>query len=425
MKEKDNEHSDLSPSTCERWWRCPASIRAVAKLPEQKPNFYMAEGTVAHTVAETILRGMINREDKDIYEPIVGQIVKQDGHKVPITKEMIDAAYQYADYVLDTADENFIAFKSINIEQRVVVSEPRKLWGTSDVNMASTYTLFVDDFKYGAGTYVPVLDNKQLRYYALGAYRGMKKPEREKIQEVRVGICQPRMRGIDNEVIPIGDIIDFEAELIYRAKETEKEDAPYNPGPWCVNHFCPVRMNCQAYAEYRNKEVEVDLQEMAAEFIETGTAITIANEPTPEQVARLYAAIPMVEDFISQIKDRAMALGMAGNLPGHKVVQNYGNRVLSVDESELQALLNGKIELYEEPKLKTPAGIERAIKAYNRDRKDDKIDLSIMRSIAHKPPTKLALVEEGDPRPAYKPDVLEDFKGDVIDVQELNYAADI
>ena len=209
MKEKQTEHSPLSPSTCERWWHCPRSVREIAKLPEQPANFYMAEGTVAHSVAERVVKGIIAREHKDMYEPIVGTFVKQEGFKVPITSEMIDAAYEYADYILGTADADYIPYKRIQLEQRVVVDESLRLFGTSDCVMTGMSMLIVDDFKYGAGTYVPVADNKQLRYYALGAYKMLPDTRKPEIKYVRIGICQPRMKGTENEVIPVQDILDL------------------------------------------------------------------------------------------------------------------------------------------------------------------------------------------------------------------------
>ena len=49
------QHAILAPSAAKRWMTCPPSARLEAQVPS-KDTAYTREGTIAHAMAETILR---------------------------------------------------------------------------------------------------------------------------------------------------------------------------------------------------------------------------------------------------------------------------------------------------------------------------------------------------------------------------------
>src|SRR5882672_9580016 len=91
-----NGHSNLGPSSAERWFNCPKSVSLSAALPPQKASQYAAEGTVAHTLAEQYVTGKIDYLD---LTDKVGAAVKQDGYEIEITDEMVDGAVEYANII--------------------------------------------------------------------------------------------------------------------------------------------------------------------------------------------------------------------------------------------------------------------------------------------------------------------------------------
>lgn len=416
-------HSPLGASTCERWWNCPGSVKKIQSAPAEKPNYYMAEGSVAHKVAEEILRGVLANESKDMYEPIIGTHMPFDGHKILITDEMIDAAYVYVDYILQQIKDHHIPKKSINIEHRVQVDKTRQLFGTADCDMHNIYQILVNDFKYGAGTFVPTKGNKQLQYYALGSYLMRSKLIREEISEVHMSIVQPRMKGIDKTVIPIEELTDFHHELLIRAdKAIEQLDVPepeleLNAGHWCIDHFCPVRNDCAAFKKYRSDETGTELA-LLADAVDARSLSTL--DWTPENVAKMYANIDILKTFIKDIEAEARRLANQGGLPGYKIVQTEGKRAW-VDEAKVKLFVEKLGDDAYMTKLKSPAQLEKAVKAHNKSAayEDQIIDTQDLAKLWHKPITGDTVVPESDSRPDAKPDVLKDFQ-DVVDAEIIN-----
>ena len=50
-----SRHAILSPSSSKRWMACPPSALAESKMPREDTS-YSAEGTLAHSTAEVLLR---------------------------------------------------------------------------------------------------------------------------------------------------------------------------------------------------------------------------------------------------------------------------------------------------------------------------------------------------------------------------------
>lgn len=407
-------HSVLGGSTCERWWNCPGSVNMTKKFPTVV-NRDMAEGSVAHWVSEEIMKGRLIGMDRALYEPIVGMFKKQDGFNIEITNEMLNCSYTYADYLFDLIETNFVSTKSVNIEHKVVVDKDLGLFGTSDSDMRMAATLFVGDYKYGAGKMVKVPKNKQLRYYWLGSYFALKKDEQKKIHSGKYAIIQPRLGGIHDFEESVEDLMDFHKELLVRAKAALEPSPPVIAGDWCTETYCPARANCPAFQKYRKAETGMELEAMALMAVDSKFDV---NARTPEMVAQAFSKLHLLDDLKKEITTAAFALANEGKLPGYKIVQSYGNRQWKPEVKEqLEKEYGGIVELTE-TKFKSPSQVEEALRTYNRGiaKKADKVRVKdIEENYTFKSESSLIIVPESDNRPDAKPNALEDFKGIEID----------
>ena len=178
MSEK---HSKIGASGCERWWQCPGSVALSENVPKVPPSQAALQGTAAHWLAEHCFKKNYKPEvyfDRELGHPEEGV------DPFYVDEDMVDAVQLYLDTI-----QGVIA-KSPNTKYRGGVEKPCPhdfhaieakvalthmdpgAFGTADFVHYSRLNkeLTVVDFKYGAGIPVDVINNKQLLYYALGAY---------------------------------------------------------------------------------------------------------------------------------------------------------------------------------------------------------------------------------------------------------------
>src|SRR5208282_2991533 len=146
MTEERPAHSKLGASGAERWMNCPGSVSLLSelKLPESDEPDYRSLGTAAHELACLCLQGGL-----DAWEYI--------GHKIGahvVDEDMVDAVQIYLDECCSLPEGE------IFIEFRVDAPEfDHDFYGTTDFACVSGTTLFVRDYKHGAGVAVDVENN--------------------------------------------------------------------------------------------------------------------------------------------------------------------------------------------------------------------------------------------------------------------------
>ena len=173
-------HARLSPSSSERWIRCPPSIKLGEEYgPPDESSVYAEEGTEAHSLCEFLLRQAMGEEAGD----------PRPEFKY-YDQEMQECAEGYRDTVLELYEQ--IEGAALCIEQRIDFSRfvPGG-FGTSDCVIVGDGKLIVVDFKYGKGVSVSAEDNSQLKCYALGAYEIFS--ALYEIEEITLVIYQPRI----------------------------------------------------------------------------------------------------------------------------------------------------------------------------------------------------------------------------------------
>src|SRR5690554_1477012 len=142
---KDRAHAKLSASGAKRWMACPRSV-ALEEETEEKESPYALEGTLAHRVAEVLLK------------EVVGEI---DGYEAELELKDINPPLDMIDYVglyvegcmesYQTAkleNPNAIALIETRVEYTNWVPEG---FGTCDFMVISGNRLIIRDMKYGKG----------------------------------------------------------------------------------------------------------------------------------------------------------------------------------------------------------------------------------------------------------------------------------
>lgn len=352
-------HAKLSPSSSERWYNCPGSVNVVAQYPRQD-TVYTTEGTVAHGIAADAL--IKNWGEKDL-DRLIGDEVEEGGFTHEVTEEMIEAVWDYVQYVRSFLEEGSI----LVVEERINLPFISKdVWGTGDAVIINPFqNIHFFDLKYGKGKKVSAYQNKQLLTYFAGWFM------QEDVTGGTIHIFQPRVEeGVSSYEVTKEEIMGFIDTLKVKAKEALAKDAPLIAGDWCRQTFCPHQAVCPALAGHARSVMERDF-----DLEPKGLSIL--------QISRVLDNAKLVSDWISKVQQHAKELAMKGqNVPGYKLVKKLGNRTWSdpqVVEQDFSTIYGDSI--YDKPKLKSPAQLEKVIGK-------NKIDSYVVR------PESIALVKE-------------------------------
>lgn len=375
------DHATWSASATARNWQCPGALALSRFAPAQKESIHSARGTACHQISEKCLR-----TGKDAMD-FLGTIEKTKEHDIEIDEELANSAQEYVDYVRVRShryDKHIGVPLKTRIEQKFSLADlltPFDAGGTADAVQycAETRELEVIDLKNGMGV-VDVKGNPQLRTYALGAMLANQDLD---VESVTVTIVQPRAPHKDgrirSETFLVADLIEWTVELLaamHRSKQAmdaydacgsnsvlldEWTDTWLRPGK-CT--FCPVEGSCP--------KLRKDALAVAAVFFEPETdRPQIGNsalDQSPEALARDLDLIPMLEDWIKARRALAHTLAENGaDVPGYQLVDKIGNRKWGPDDEGLIAKLTEEgvdaDDLYVEPKLKSPAQMEKLLGA--------------------------------------------------------------
>lgn len=227
MQTKANHtHSPIGASSMHRWQNCPGSRRLSHGLSTVTTEA-AKQGTLAHELAEQVFAGIADVTNVDA--------------------EMLAAVELYVDTVRkDTENANYVGHE---IAFDLGKLHPA-LYGTCDsvAYWHDEKLLRIYDFKYGK-TNVPVENNSQLLYYALGAVFELGFI----VDKVELVVVQPRCGGIKRwffDAFPT--LLEFAVELKTAAEMTEVDTAPLVPGDWCF--WCPATFICPAKHAEKNKK---------------------------------------------------------------------------------------------------------------------------------------------------------------------------
>jgi len=334
--------------------KCPGSVRLNEGLP-RKTSAYAAEGIAAHALAEHCLLHLSSATPAYSAYYLGKEFAGQE-----VTKDMCEAVQVYLTYLAKLTGASMRKPK-IHVEVRVSLENldpPEEMFGTCDAVYYEEIsgTLYVVDYKHGAGVAVEIKDNPQLRYYALGAMLTL--PYR--VRSVTMVLVQPRAEHPDGpirqEAISAFELLEWGATLIdaaHAALPSPGASAPLNPGTWC--RFCDAAPMCPA------------LRETAKEVAQTefaGTPLPLVERLTLVQMSEVLAQADLIEGWFRSIRSHLTdTLESGQEVPGWKLVPKRAVRRWA-DEAALTSWASEKgisSQLTNAPELKSPAQLEKSL----------------------------------------------------------------
>ncbi len=382
-------HAVLSASSAERWLVCTPSARIEEALDDQ-PSAYASDGTAAHAFAETRLRWLLKQitkaeyvasyeATKKLYAEIVEEWETSDW-------EAIDS---YVEYVLSEAKRLDAV---VNIEARVDYSKfAEGGFGTSDALLVSRSHKLIKsiDLKFGKGVPVTAFENPQAKLYALGGVLNFD-PHYE-IENVEWAIVQPRLGYVGESGSSVAELLNWAENVVAPAAKLAWEGkgklVPTDKG--C--RFCKAAATCRARAAQNVLIARRDFAPMPDIDLEE-------HLMDMDEVARILPQIDGWLQWANALKAYALeAVRDRGEkIEGYKLVRGRALRRWGADEGVIVGTLKddgvSETVMYEEPKLKSVAQMEKALGKGEFAKK--------VGHLVTTPPGTPALVENTDPRPA-------------------------
>ena len=352
-------HAKLGASSANRWMNCPGSIQFIAMQPEfflDNSSEYADEGTKAHAIAEALLNKNLTL------------LSELEGHEIIEVEPEVDlqeAVETYTSYINNSLGPVDI----LHIEQKFFINE--EFFGTNDacIEKIAENTLNVLDYKHGVGVPVEATDNKQLKYYAIGAMTEFG----TNYDKVTLTIVQPRSFHPDGPVrswdTTPRKLLEFKDELFEAGEATKKKNAPLVAGNHC--RFCPALAVCPAYKTMVMKA---------------------ANAPGLADNLLLSEVLPKWKASVRRVAFNAMTKGV--KLPGWKLVEGRTNRKWVDKDKVVEALREaGKTdeEIFKsmEPQLNNLGTIEKMM------------GKNWVKDYVFKPVGALTVAPESDKRPEF------------------------
>lgn len=387
-------HALLSASSSKQWLHCPPSVRLQESFPNES-SVYAAEGTFAHEVCEYKVRKYLHER------------VTRPQSEEFYTEEIDQITDVYAEFVISIIEQ----MKRNGCEPLVLVEERVDYshiapsgFGTADMLIVGkdedgNGLLHICDFKTGQGVFVDADHNSQMMLYALGGLATY--GYIYDIASVRMSIIQPRLDNISTFECSRKELEEWGESIRPIAKMAFEGKGEQHPGDWC--RFCRAKPVCKACADEALalcKEEFLDLD--AGPFSDNQQESQEDEVPAFKQpglipVSELAKILPTLNRISSWIESvfafvSSEAITHAVPIPGYKVVEGRSKRVFTDTKAVVEkAVANGYTDLYKQ-QLITLTEFEKMM--------GKKQFHELLGEYVVKPPGKLALVPESDPRPA-------------------------
>ena len=400
-------HALLSASSSKQWLNCPPSARLQENFPNES-SVYAEEGTFAHSICEYKVKKYLHER---VRRPQSAEFYTEE------LEQSTDAYYEFVVGLIEEMKRNGCE-PLVLVEERVDYSHIAPSgFGTADMliighDAEGRGILHICDYKNGKGVFVDAHHNSQMMLYAIGALHayGYIYP----IEIVRMSIIQPRLDNISTyecsreELEAWGESIKPTAKMAYEGKGEQKA------GDWC--RFCRAKPVCRACKEEalalcreefldldagafaedaRAAPSEVEESDTTAPYTPDRSAPTfkqpglVTLDELTELLPTLNRISSWIESVFAFISSEAINHGVP--IKGYKVVEGRSKRVFTDTKAVVEtATQNGYTDLYKQ-QLISLTEFEKMM--------GKKKFAELLGEYVAKPPGKLALVPESDPRP--------------------------
>ena len=412
-----SSHARLSPSSSTGWMQCPAYPDVNARYPDED-NEAASEGTAAHAISDFCLTHGFDAHDMiGTVTNITGKqrkTVRQSDGRLIKTDELEEVTFTFtwgeddADLLqpgLDWVREQPGRFFG---EARVDLSDwlGAGQFGTMDRAILSDTQLVVSDLKYGRGIPVQAVGNKQLRIYALGAWKAYASHITDPKFPVIINIDQPRnAAGGGIWEITLGELLEFGEEVKAAAARTLQPNPPRIPSvDGCL--WCKGKDDCDAFHEYNLQMLGIDDFEDLDDLDEL--VLPDLTKFTPQRRRVILEHTPMIKKWLDGVHASIFtAATNGGDTAGMKLVDGRKSPDKWKDAKQAEKALTEKLgEKSFTKKLITPTQAGKAIGS-----EGWKTIFEEYVIVGKRKPT---LVDEADARPA-----LESFT-DATDFDDLD-----
>lgn len=400
-------HALLSASSSKQWLNCPPSARLQENFPNES-SVYAEEGTFAHSICEYKVKKYLHER---VRRPQSEEFYTEE------LEQSTDAYYEFVVSVIEEMKRNGCE-PLVLVEERVDYSHIAPSgFGTADMlilghDAEGRGILHICDYKNGKGVFVDAHHNSQMMLYAIGALHayGYIYP----VEIVRMSIIQPRLDNISTyecsreELEAWGESIKPTAKMAYEGKGEQKA------GDWC--RFCRAKPVCRACKEEalalcreefmdldagafaedpRAAPSDVEESDTTAPYTPDLSAPTfkqpglVSLDELTEILPTLNRISSWIESVFAFISSEAINHGVP--IKGYKIVEGRSKRVFTNTKAVVEAATqNGYTDIYKQ-QLISLTEFEKMM--------GKKKFAELLGEYVAKPPGKLALVPESDPRP--------------------------
>jgi hypothetical protein len=363
-------HAKNSPSQISRIIRCPGSTDFVQyliqknKIPATETSIYANEGTMLHDQQERVVN---NKPFTEVLDAEQEEAIAKNWHWLL----SLEAKHK----LTWIQTERRVSLNGYGIEDGD---------GTADIVAgSSTRTLHVADWKFGRGVPGYVEKNEQLMDYLLGAAEDQE--NLEQYDELWIHLAQPRLDYFGSYRCNVNELMG----LINAIKNAQKSHDIVAGEKQCF--WCRGKMHCAEWDAFNKGHA-------ATVFMVND--LMKQNEYDYKLMVKALALEPMFKKVFKTIRDSFYEMN-SNQLKAIELkrVAGRSNRKYISDDDVVEYLCNNYSDIediYETPKLKTPAKIEKLIKGIKKDPGFQKL--------IHKPLGKPTIVSIHDKRPEYQND---------------------